>query len=141
MSWGRLRAAGGWPVGGCESTAAAQPCRRFCHLSPPNHLHAALPPQTNDFGVGKDGRRKESFQLGMSLTARATLLAEGCRGSLSQAVMKKLGLREKAQAQPQTYALGLKEVWEVSQGTMGGAAAGVGQGCWVGDAWKLEAGC
>ncbi|KAI7846048.1 hypothetical protein COHA_000414 [Chlorella ohadii] len=70
--------------------------------------------QTNDFGVAKDGKRKDSFQLGMALTARATLLAEGCRGSLSQAVMKRFGLREKAGAQPQTYALGLKEVWEVA---------------------------
>ncbi|KAL4450143.1 hypothetical protein ABPG77_010812 [Micractinium sp. CCAP 211/92] len=70
--------------------------------------------QTNDFGVAKDGRRKESFQLGMALTARATLLAEGCRGSLSQRVMRRYGLRDKAGAQPQTYALGLKEVWQVA---------------------------
>lgn len=73
------------------------------------------PTQTNDFGVAKDGRRKEGFQLGMALTARATLLAEGCRGSLSQRVMKRYGLRDKAGAQPQTYALGLKEVWQVSK--------------------------
>lgn len=70
--------------------------------------------QTNDFGVAKDGSRKDSFAPGMVLTARATLLAEGCRGSLSQYVMKRFGLREKGNAQPQTYALGLKEVWEVS---------------------------
>jgi electron-transferring-flavoprotein dehydrogenase len=69
--------------------------------------------QTNDFGVAKDGTRKDSFALGMALTARATLLAEGCRGSLSQHVMKHFKLREKGGAQPQTYALGLKEVWEV----------------------------
>lgn len=70
--------------------------------------------QTNDFGVAKDGSHKESFTLGMALTARATLLAEGCRGSLSQAAMRRFGLQEKAGAQPQTYALGLKEVWEVA---------------------------
>ncbi|PSC72345.1 Electron transfer flavo -ubiquinone mitochondrial [Micractinium conductrix] len=69
--------------------------------------------QTNDFGIAKDGTHKPSFSLGMALTARATLFAEGCRGSLSQHVMRRFGLREKAGAQPQTYALGLKEVWEV----------------------------
>ena len=74
---------------------------------------APASPQTNDFGVGKGGRRKDTFSLGMALMARATLFAEGCRGSLSQHVMKRFGLREKAGAQPQTYALGMKEVWEV----------------------------
>ena len=69
--------------------------------------------------MGRDGRRKESFQLGMALTARATLFAEGCRGSLSQAVMQHYGLRERVQAQPQTYALGIKEVWEVRWGRVG----------------------
>ena len=39
---------------------------------------------TNDFGVAKDGTRKPIFQRGMELQARATLLAEGCRGSLSE---------------------------------------------------------
>ena len=39
---------------------------------------------TNDFGVAKDGTRKPTFQRGMELQARATLLAEGCRGSLSE---------------------------------------------------------
>lgn len=41
--------------------------------------------QTNDFGVAKDGSHKDSYTLGMALTAQATLFAEGCRGSLSQA--------------------------------------------------------
>ena len=39
---------------------------------------------TNDFGVAKDGSRKETYARGMELKARATLFAEGCRGSLSQ---------------------------------------------------------
>ncbi|KAI3438297.1 hypothetical protein D9Q98_000731 [Chlorella vulgaris] len=69
--------------------------------------------QTNDVGVAKDGSLKDSHIPGMALTARATLFAEGCRGSLSQHVMKRFGLREQAGAQPQTYALGVKEVWEI----------------------------
>ncbi|PPS15305.1 hypothetical protein GOBAR_AA05281 [Gossypium barbadense] len=65
---------------------------------------------TNDMGVAKDGSRKENFQRG-----RITLLAEGCRGSLSQKIMKEYKLREKVQAQHQTYALGIKEVWEIDE--------------------------
>ncbi|CAL5322693.1 unnamed protein product [Camellia sinensis] len=44
---------------------------------------------------------------------RITLLREGCRGSLSEKIMKKYNLREKVQGQHQTYALGIKEVWEI----------------------------
>ena len=70
--------------------------------------------RTNDVGIGRDGHHKEGhYTPGMSLTAQATLLAEGCRGSLSAAVMKRYNLREKAGADAQTYALGVKEVWEV----------------------------
>ncbi|KAM7280914.1 hypothetical protein ACFE04_008048 [Oxalis oulophora] len=47
---------------------------------------------------------------------RVTLLAEGCRGSLSEKMIKKYKLREKSSAQHQTYALGIKEVWEIEEG-------------------------
>lgn len=39
---------------------------------------------TNDMGVAKSGARKDTFQRGMELRAKATLFAEGCRGSLSE---------------------------------------------------------
>lgn len=68
---------------------------------------------TNDMGIAKDGSRKDNFTLGMALTAGATLFAEGCRGSLTQEVCKHFELREKAGSCPQTYALGMKEVWEI----------------------------
>ncbi|KAL3135808.1 hypothetical protein ABBQ32_007370 [Trebouxia sp. C0010 RCD-2024] len=68
---------------------------------------------TNDMGISKSGAKKGTFQRGMELRARATLFAEGCRGSLSQDVIKEFGLREAVGAEDQTYALGLKEVWEV----------------------------
>ncbi|XP_039010741.1 electron transfer flavoprotein-ubiquinone oxidoreductase, mitochondrial isoform X2 [Hibiscus syriacus] len=70
---------------------------------------------TNDMGVTKDGSKKENFQRGVALKGRITLLAEGCRGSLSQKIMKEYKLREKVQAQHQTYALGIKEVWEIDE--------------------------
>ncbi|MCJ1386849.1 hypothetical protein MMC17_009977 [Xylographa soralifera] len=66
---------------------------------------------TNDLGVGRDGKPKASFERGMEFHARITLFAEGCHGSLTKQVIKKYDLRR--ESQPQTYGLGLKEVWEV----------------------------
>lgn len=40
--------------------------------------------RTNDMGVAKDGSKKDNFQLGVDLRGRITLLAEGCRGSISE---------------------------------------------------------
>ncbi|EXB23112.1 Electron transfer flavoprotein-ubiquinone oxidoreductase [Morus notabilis] len=57
---------------------------------------------TNDMGIAKDGR--------------ITLLSEGCRGSLSEELIKKFNLREKGHGHHQTYALGIKEVWEIDEG-------------------------
>lgn len=66
---------------------------------------------TNDLGIGRDGKPKVSFERGMEFHARVTLFAEGCHGSLTKKVAKKFDLRR--DSQPQTYGLGLKEVWEV----------------------------
>lgn len=68
---------------------------------------------TGDMGIGKDGQRKDTFAAGLNLRAKATLLAEGCRGSLTQQALKRYGLREAVGADPQTYALGIKEVWQI----------------------------
>jgi len=67
--------------------------------------------ELRDVGVGKDGKPKDTFEPGMQLLGRQTILAEGCRGSLSEAVMARYGLREGAS--PQHYGLGIKEVWEI----------------------------
>lgn len=66
---------------------------------------------TRDQGIGKDGKPKDSFARGMEFHAPITLLAEGCHGSLSKQAIAKYDLRK--DADPQTYGLGLKEVWEV----------------------------
>lgn len=66
---------------------------------------------TNDVGIGRDGKPKSSFERGMEFKARVTILAEGCHGSLTKQVTKKFDMRR--DSQPQTYALGLKEVWEI----------------------------
>ncbi|KAF8453473.1 electron transfer flavoprotein-ubiquinone oxidoreductase-like protein [Terfezia claveryi] len=66
---------------------------------------------TNDLGIGRDGKPKDSFERGMEFHAKATLFAEGCHGSLTKQIIKKFDLRR--DSQPQTYGLGLKEVWEI----------------------------
>ncbi|KAK5108948.1 hypothetical protein LTR62_007663 [Meristemomyces frigidus] len=66
---------------------------------------------TNDLGLNKMGKPKDSFERGMEFHARCTLLAEGCHGSLTKKVIKKFDLRR--DSQPQTYGLGIKEVWEI----------------------------
>ncbi|KAL6746459.1 hypothetical protein V8C86DRAFT_1520595 [Haematococcus lacustris] len=71
---------------------------------------------TPDTGLDKRGRPKPVFSAGVEVRAAVTLLAEGARGSLSQEVIRRFDLRAKAGADPQTYALGIKEVWEVPEG-------------------------
>jgi len=67
--------------------------------------------RTGDMGVGKDGEPGPHFQPGIDIEARLTVLAEGCRGSLAKEAMARFGLREGVQ--PQTYGIGLKELWEI----------------------------
>lgn len=66
---------------------------------------------TRDVGLAKDGTPKATFERGVELHARQTLFAEGARGSCSEALIKHFDLREGKS--PQTYGLGIKEVWEV----------------------------
>lgn len=66
---------------------------------------------TNDFGLAKDGTRKDNFEPGIYLSAKVTLLAEGARGSLTKGVIDRFSLRRTSEHQ--TYALGIKEVWQV----------------------------
>ena len=66
---------------------------------------------TGDMGVAKTGEAGANYQPGMELRAPYTLFAEGCRGSLSKQLMARFGLRQGVD--PQTYGLGIKELWEI----------------------------
>ena len=66
---------------------------------------------TGDMGIGKDGEPTDSYEPGVELIGRQTVFAEGCRGSLSGELMQKFGLRDGVE--PQTYGIGIKELWEV----------------------------
>ena len=66
---------------------------------------------TGNLGVGKDGEPGENFQLGMELHAKYTVFAEGSRGSLGRQLIAKYKLD--AGRDPQSYAIGIKELWEI----------------------------
>jgi electron-transferring-flavoprotein dehydrogenase len=68
---------------------------------------------TGDMGRQKNGDQGTSFQPGIAILARQTLIAEGCRGSLAQKIMGQFNLRKNAQHQ--TYGLGIKELWEIDK--------------------------
>ena len=67
---------------------------------------------TGDMGIGKDGEKTASYQEGVELRGRETLFAEGARGSLTKTLVARFGLRD--HCDPQTYAIGIKELWEVA---------------------------
>ncbi|MEE9140529.1 MAG: electron transfer flavoprotein-ubiquinone oxidoreductase [Alphaproteobacteria bacterium] len=67
---------------------------------------------TGDMGVGRDGRPTPNYQPGVELVASQTLFAEGCRGSLTKGLFERFNLREGVD--PQTFGIGLKELWEVA---------------------------
>jgi electron-transferring-flavoprotein dehydrogenase len=66
---------------------------------------------TGNLGVGKDGEPTDNFQLGMELHAKYTVFAEGARGHLGKQLLERFKLTEGKD--PQTFAIGIKELWEI----------------------------
>ncbi|MFO1189424.1 MAG: electron transfer flavoprotein-ubiquinone oxidoreductase [Alphaproteobacteria bacterium] len=66
---------------------------------------------TGDMGIGKDGQKTDNYTPGVELHAQQTVFAEGCRGSLTKMLCDRFGLRQNTG--PQTYSLGVKELWEI----------------------------
>ena len=66
---------------------------------------------TGNMGVGKDGNPGDSFQIGMELVGKYTIFAEGARGHLGKQVIARFQLDEGCD--PQSYAIGVKELWEI----------------------------
>ena len=73
-----------------------------------NHVRGVA---TGDMGRLKDGSPGPNFQPGMELLAKYTFFAEGCRGHLAKQLEERFELR--AHTDPQTYGIGIKELWEV----------------------------
>lgn len=67
--------------------------------------------RTGDFGLDKDGNPADGYTPGPDITAAVTLFAEGCRGHITKSLVEPLKLAENRD--PQSYAIGLREVWRV----------------------------
>jgi electron-transferring-flavoprotein dehydrogenase len=66
---------------------------------------------TGNLGVGKDGEPHDGFQIGMELLGKYTVFAEGARGHLGKQLLARFKLTEGRDTQ--TYAIGIKELWEI----------------------------
>ncbi len=66
---------------------------------------------TGDMGIARDGSHTPQYQPGMELLARYTVFAEGSRGQLGRQLVDHYQLD--AGRDPQSYAMGIKELWEV----------------------------
>jgi electron-transferring-flavoprotein dehydrogenase len=66
---------------------------------------------TGNVGIGKSGEPHDGFQLGMELHGKYTVFAEGARGHLGKQLLARFKLD--ADSDPQSWAIGIKELWEV----------------------------
>jgi electron-transferring-flavoprotein dehydrogenase len=66
-----------------------------------------------DMGVAKDGSHKPTYTAGIDIRAKVTVLAEGARGHLTKRLIKQFRLD--ADSDPQTYSIGIKELWQVPE--------------------------
>ncbi len=69
--------------------------------------------ETIPMGLNEKGEQTEQYEPGVQLMAKHVMLGEGCRGSLTKELFEKFDLEGE---QPQTYGIGLKEIWEVDPG-------------------------
>ncbi len=67
-----------------------------------------------DMGVDRHGEPKDSFVEGIEIRAAVTVLAEGCRGHLTKRAIQRYQLD--ADCDPQTYGIGMKELWQLPPG-------------------------
>ncbi len=68
---------------------------------------------TEDKGLDKNGKPKDNYTPGYELRAKVTVLAEGTRGSLTKQLVAKKKLEN---INPQSYGIGIKELWDVQPG-------------------------
>ena len=79
-----------------------------CITNADHHVIGIL---TGAMGIQANGTHGPHYQPGIILEAKQFVLAEGCRGSLTEKIIRQYDLRQN----PQSYGLGLKEVWKISQ--------------------------
>ena len=67
--------------------------------------------RTGDRGIDKHGAHRSTFEAGVEIRAKVTILADGVRGNLTKELMRRLPLA--SGKEPQLFAIGIKELWEV----------------------------
>ncbi|MGH2400182.1 MAG: 4Fe-4S dicluster domain-containing protein, partial [bacterium] len=67
--------------------------------------------QTGDRGSGRHGERKATFEPGVDIRAKVTIFCDGVRGNLTKELLRRLQLGRGRQ--PEQFALGIKELWEI----------------------------
>jgi electron-transferring-flavoprotein dehydrogenase len=67
--------------------------------------------RTGDRGIDKHGQPKPTFEPGVDIRAKVTIFADGVRGNMTKALVRRLALDEGRP--PQLYAIGIKELWEL----------------------------
>ena len=67
-----------------------------------------------DMGIEKDGKHGPNYTPGPEIRAKTTVIAEGARGSIAKQLIRRFGLD--ARSCPQSYGLGLKELWQLPEG-------------------------
>ena len=70
--------------------------------------------RTGDKGIDAEGNKKRNFEPGIDLRAKVTVFGEGSRGSLVKTLIEKFALDDGKN--PQSYVVGVKEVWEIPEG-------------------------
>jgi electron-transferring-flavoprotein dehydrogenase len=70
--------------------------------------------RTGDRGIGRHGEQKPTFEPGVDVMAKVTIFCDGVRGNLTKELLRRLQLGDGRQ--PQQFAIGLKELWDIPAG-------------------------
>ena len=76
-----------------------------------NEKNEVIGIKTGESGIDKSGKKTPNYEPGMNIFTKNLIIAEGCRGSIAKEIIHKYNLDE--YSKPQTYGLGIKELWEV----------------------------
>ena len=72
--------------------------------------------RTGDRGIGRHGDKRDNFEPGVDIRAKVTILADGVRGNLTKQLIRRSQIA--VGKQPQLFAIGIKELWDVPAGRL-----------------------
>ena len=100
-------------LGGKAEKAGVEVFSGFAAVEPIVDGETVLGVRTGDQGLDHEGNQKNNYEPGVDVHAPITILGEGPRGTITKQLESAFGLQG---ANPQVYALGVKEVWDVPPG-------------------------